>query len=261
MSKQEHSKPAAAPTAEPILKLTLEQELAASLWETSDRKKIAAAVGVSPAVINKWQQQPLYIAEIATFQMGEMCGTEEKQAAALIFGNISFAEAEALIGLEAGPIADWAQTEGSSFNELLECMKQLLSNELSVDAGPYGLTDDQIRAIPLIVEGNTDAEVAKAIGKTRETVNRWRNHDEDFKRELKAARNVYHDAQIAAVSARAQKAIDVLDELLDSDDERIRLQAVSLLLKSAPSLKKEDRKIKNVRLNKSDNYNSYMSDL
>ena len=31
MSKQEHSKPAAAPTAEPILKLTLEQEWAATL--------------------------------------------------------------------------------------------------------------------------------------------------------------------------------------------------------------------------------------
>lgn len=261
MSKIEHSKPAAVPTAEPILKLTLEQELAASLWETSDRKKIAAAVGVSPAVIVEWQQQPLYIAEIANIQLGEMCDTEEKQAAALIFDNISFAEAEAIIGLQAGTIADWAQTEGSSFNELLECMKQLLSNELSVDTGPYGLTDDQIRALPLIVEGNTDAEVAKVIGKTRETVNRWRNHDEDFKRELKTARNVYHDAQVAAVSARAQKAINVLDELLDSDDERIRLQAASLLLRSAPSLKEEDRKIKKASLKKSDRYNSYMSDL
>ena len=136
MSKIEHSKPAAVPTAEPILKLTLEQELAVSLWERSDRKKIAAAVGVSPAVIAEWQQQPLYIAEIVNFQLGEMCDTEEKQAAALIFGNISFAEAEARIGLEAGTIADWAQTEGSSFNELLECMKQLLSNELSIDTGP-----------------------------------------------------------------------------------------------------------------------------
>ena len=106
------------------------------------------------------------------------------------------------------------------------------------------MTEDQVQAIPLIVEGNTDAKVAKAIGKTRETVNRWRNRDEDFKRELKAARNVYHDAQIAAVSARAQKAIAVLDKLLDSDDERIRLQAASLLLKSSPALKEERRKSK-----------------
>jgi len=80
---------------------------------------------------------------------------------------------------------------------------------------------------------------------------------------LKAARNVYHDAQVAAVSARAraQKAIDVLDKLLDSDDERIRLQAASLLLRSAPALKEEDRKIQKARLKLSKNCNSYNFDL
>ncbi len=126
-----------------------------------------------------------------------MCETEEKQAAALVFSNVSYAE----------------------------------------------------------------AEVAEAIGKTRETVNRWRNHDEDFKRELKAARNSYLEAQISAVSARAQKAIAVLDELLDSEDERIRLQAASLLLKSAPSLKEEDRKIKKARLKLSDKFGYRTYDL
>lgn len=241
MSENEYAKPAAAPTAESILELTSEQELAASLWERSDRKKIAAAVGVSPEVITEWQQQPLFIADIADFQLGLMCDTEEKQAAALIFGNISYAEAEVILGLAAGEIADWVQTEGSPFNELLECMKELIATELSGDTLPYGLTEHQIQAIPLIIEGNTDAEVAKAIDKTRETVNRWRNHDPDFKRELEAARKSYLEAQVAAVSARAQKAIDVLDKLLDSDDERIRLQAASLLLKSAPALKEERR--------------------
>ena len=258
MNNNENLKPAVAPSAEPILKLSKEQELAASLWETSDRKKIAAAVGVTQAVIAEWQQQPLFIAEIANFQLGDDCLTEEKQAAALIFSNVSYAEAEAIIGLEIGEIAEWVQIEGSSFNELLEYMKQLLTNELSVGAVPYGLTEDQIQAIPLIVEGNTDAEVAKVIGKTRETVNRWRNHDEDFKQELKAARSTYHDAQIAAVSARAQKAIAVLDKLLDSDDERIRLQAASLLLKSAPALKEERRKSKSESTNALTGLSSYL---
>ena len=261
MNIKANSKPAAAPTAERILKLTKKQVWAASLWETRDRKKIATAVGVSTAIIREWQKQPLYVAEIAHFQVGEMCETEEKQAAALVFSNVSYAEAEAVIGLKEGTIVAWAQDEGSSFNQLLDCMKELVTTELSGDAIPYGLTEDQIQAIPLIVEGKTDAEVAEAIGKTRETVNRWRNHDEDCKRELKAARNSYLEAQISAVSARAQKAIAVLDELLDSEDERIRLQAASLLLKSAPSLKEEDRKIKKARLKLSDNYKSYMFDL
>ena len=94
-----------------------------------------------------------------------MCETEEKQAAALIFSNVSYAEAE--IGLKEGTIVAWAQDEGSSFNQLLDCMKELVTTELSGDAIPYGLTEDQIQAIPLIVEGKTDAEVAEAIGKSR----------------------------------------------------------------------------------------------
>ncbi len=41
MNNKENSKPAAAPTAEPILKLTKEQEWAATLWEKRDREEIA----------------------------------------------------------------------------------------------------------------------------------------------------------------------------------------------------------------------------
>lgn len=100
------------------------------------------------------------------------------------------------------------------------------------------LSAEQLQAIPLIIQGKTDAEVAEAIGKTRETVNRWRNHNEEFNEALDDARSSYFESQVAAVSARAQKAIAVLDGLLESEDEKIRLQAASLLLKSAPALKK-----------------------
>ena len=37
MNIKANSNPAAAPTAEPMLKLTKKQEWAASLWETRDR--------------------------------------------------------------------------------------------------------------------------------------------------------------------------------------------------------------------------------
>ena len=96
---------------------------------------------------------------------------------------------------------------------------------------PQGLNDDQARAIPLIIEGKTDAQVGEAIGKRRETINRWRNQDELFIKELKAAREAYLDAQITALSATTPKVITVLQDLLDSEDEKIRMQAATHLLK------------------------------
>lgn len=258
MNNNKNSKPAAAPSAEPILKLSKEQEWAATLWETRDTEEIAAAVGVSPAVIREWETQPLFIAEIAQNELSAEYETKEKQAAALVFKNISYADAETAIRLKKGTILEWAQEEGSAFNELLDEMKGLVTSKLRGGATPYGLTEEQIQAIPLIIEGKSDAEVGEAIGKTRETVNRWRNHDHDFKRELEAARKSYLEAQVAAVSARAQKAIAVLDKLLDSDDERIRLQAASLLLKSAPALKEERRKSKSESTNALTALSSYL---
>ena len=69
-------------------------------------------------------------------------------------------------------------------------------------------------------------------------VNRWRNHDEDFADALEDARYSFIESQRVAVSAGAQMAVSALEELLDSEDDKVRLQAASLLLKTAPALKK-----------------------
>ena len=45
----------------------------------------------------------------------------------------------------------------------------------------YGLSQKQILAIPLIVAGLTDEEVAESVGVTRQTENKWKNHDLEFK--------------------------------------------------------------------------------
>ena len=116
-------------------------------------------------------------------------------------------------------------------------MTHLTCPSAYLESDPAGLSEDQILAIPLIIDGKTDADVGAAIGKTRETVNRWRNHDPEFMRKLEAARKTCYDSQVAAVTAGTQKAIAVLVKLLDSDDEKVGLQAASLLLKFAPSLK------------------------
>lgn len=236
------STPAAAPADAQIFNLTKEQELAARLWKLGNIEEISAAVGVPPEIIEGWKDQPRFLAEIAGTRTGIKVSHEQKQAAALIFSNTSYPQAEAKIGLSEGSIIEWAEDENSAFNALLNEMAYLTCPSEYLEPEPKALSDDQVKAIPLILEGNTDAEVGESIGKARETVNRWRNHDLQFQRQLEAARSAFYDSQVAAVTARAQKAIAVLDGLLDSEDEKIRLQAVNLLLKLTPSLKEANAK-------------------
>ena len=44
-----------------------------------------------------------------------------------------------------------------------------------------GLSQKQIKALHLIVLGLTDEAVAEDVGVTRQTVNKWKNHDLEFK--------------------------------------------------------------------------------
>ena len=101
-------------------------------------------------------------------------------------------------------------------------------------AEKQALKDQQLLAIPLIVAGKSDAQVAEAIGVARETVNRWRNHDFDFQRELRQSREAHLDSHMMALTRVNKKAVDVLENLLDSDDEQIRLRAAMHLLKTVP---------------------------
>ena len=232
--------PAALLTARGALYLTQEQERAALLWETKDTEEIAAALGIPSHVLTEWQDQPLFRAEVANLRMELDASTEEKQAAVLVYDNFSYAEAA--IGLEEGTIIEWALDEDSPFNGLLEDIRAEYCYDLQTESAPlentkddtecHNLNEDQIRAIPLILEGKTDAQVGEAIGKSRETINRWRNQDKNFIAELKKAREAYLDSQIMALSAATRKAITTLGNLLDSEDEKIRMQVAIHLLKA-----------------------------
>ena len=138
----------------------------------------------------------------------------------------------------------WIEKEDSTFNWLHEAAKDLTLSILNI-ASKFkaqkedleARKEDKLLAIPLIIEGKTDAQVGEIIGKSRETINRWRNHDEDFIQQLNNARNAHIDSQMTAVTETTTKAITVLNELLNSEDEKIRLQAATLLVKTTSSLK------------------------
>ena len=240
MSKtKKNTIPEAQPTDQIVLSLTQQQMQAALLWEVKSENEIAAAVGITPKVLTQWKNQPIFLAEIADLRSGIDASPEEKQAAALVFDNVPYAQTEAIVGLKEGTLMEWVHGF-NSFNDLLEEMKEGVPNEFNKapepevkeDLKPKGLNDDQVRAIPLIIEGKTDAQVGDVLGKRRETINRWRNQDKLFIKELKVAREAYLDAQITALSAATPKVINVLQDLLDSEDEKIRMQAATHLLKA-----------------------------
>ena len=141
MSKtKKNTTPEALPTDEFVLSLTQQQTQAALLWEAKSEKEIAAALDITPEVLAQWKNLPIFLAEIADHRLGIEASPEDKQAAALVFANISYAQTEAIVGLKEGTLMEWVQ-EGAfwpndnSFSLLLKKMKEGVPNEFQRSPG------------------------------------------------------------------------------------------------------------------------------
>ena len=92
------------------------------------------------------------------------------------------------------------------------------------------LTQQQMNAIGLIMEGKSDRAVAEAVGVTRQTVNEWRNRDIIFIAALNKERiELWREARERLKSLTGQ-AIDVLGRQLESDDPKVALAAARHIL-------------------------------
>ncbi len=90
----------------------------------------------------------------------------------------------------------------------------------------------QENAIDLLVAGKSDREVAEAVNVNRSTVNQWRNHDPLFVAELNARRKEIWGSQSERLRNLVAKAVDVLEEDLDSENPKLRQSAAIHILKS-----------------------------
>jgi transcriptional regulator with XRE-family HTH domain len=95
------------------------------------------------------------------------------------------------------------------------------------------LSIEQQNAIEMLITGQSDAQVAEAVGVSRQTVWQWRNRDAYFRAELFAKRASLYSEYQDALRALVPEALAVLRQSLSSEDEHIRLRAVSLLLKAS----------------------------
>lgn len=94
------------------------------------------------------------------------------------------------------------------------------------------LSQRRQNAIPLLLQGMSDAEVAGQVGVDRVTVFRWRKH-ERFAREVERLRAVLVRSHMARVQGMLEPALEIVRKQLQSDDPKIQLRAAAMLLRLA----------------------------
>jgi DNA-binding XRE family transcriptional regulator len=95
---------------------------------------------------------------------------------------------------------------------------------------PEKLHSKQQKAIPLLAAGLNDEQVANEIGVTRQTVNKWKNHHILFIDQLTEYRIQLARKYADQYCALYPKAIKVLEDALNSDDPKLRLDAAKTIL-------------------------------
>lgn len=91
----------------------------------------------------------------------------------------------------------------------------------------------QENAIDLLLIGKTDKETAQEVGVSRQTVNDWRNNDSLFEAELNRRRKEVWGSQLERLRNLLAQAVVVLEEDLQTTDERrLRQSAAVHVLKS-----------------------------
>lgn len=90
-----------------------------------------------------------------------------------------------------------------------------------------GLTEPQLRAVELLVQGGRPGAVADKVGVARETLWRWRKLAA-FKDQLVRLRYELHAARVDRIWALTDKAYDVVEEHLDEGDPRVAIDLLRL---------------------------------
>jgi transposase-like protein len=94
------------------------------------------------------------------------------------------------------------------------------------------LSQTQQNAIPLLLQGLSDAQVAQQLNVDRTTLFRWRQ-DKNFATELEKQRQVLCRQSITRLQSMLEPALDILQKQITGDDPRTALRAASILLRVA----------------------------
>ena len=93
------------------------------------------------------------------------------------------------------------------------------------------LSGKQKMAIELVMSGMSDREIAKRTDKSRQTVNRWRNHDLDFRAVLAERRKATRERHQDELSGLVSEAIGVMREAMRDGEIHTRLRSAQAVLR------------------------------
>ena len=102
--------------------------------------------------------------------------------------------------------------------------------------------EKQELALELMLIGQTDTEIAKTLGVTRQTLYNWRNLDARFMNALAERQALMREMAQNGLLELTEGALEAIREALKDKDNRVRLQAARLVLDMLKVNKPEERK-------------------
>ena len=106
------------------------------------------------------------------------------------------------------------------------------------------LSQEQMNAIDYLLKGQSDQAVAVAVGVSRQTVWDWRNNDPLFIAELNRQRVEHWSEARERLKSLANRALDVVEQQLNSSDPKAALAAAKYVLQGTRLLGDTDLPIK-----------------
>ena len=217
--------------------------------QLNDKQRIALrnnyvtpeGLGINQSTYDKWFHDPYFRALWYTLEEQDIEPNEinrydiEFKAAALVYYGFTYEAVENYLSLKPGTIINWISStgdEGRVFNfALLHAEEYDPKVEQKKETAKADLASKQSLAIPLIVAGRSDQQVADEIGVSRQTILNWRNNDTRFRQELQETKESLRQAQLVTLSKIVDKAFKTVEELLDNPDPKVRLKVALDVLK------------------------------
>jgi hypothetical protein len=110
------------------------------------------------------------------------------------------------------------------------------SQTYSDTTAAQNLSDLQLRAIELIIQGHNDTQTARILSINPKTLWRWKNLDEDYRQALAEARHQFHATVTDRYENIVFKATAILLKFLDDPANSSRMKAAQILLNIAQPL-------------------------
>ena len=105
------------------------------------------------------------------------------------------------------------------------------------------LSQEQMNAIDHLLKGQSDRAAAEAVGVNRQTIWDWRNNDPLFIAELNRQRVEHWSEARERLKSLANRALDVVEQQLNSDDPKAALAAAKYVLQGTRLLGDTDLSI------------------